>query len=259
MIGKEIENVTEFAQVKLRNTSRLSGGMLEEELRERLRKHLGARLSARGWLLYSGLDTLAGGRYYFMGFNPAKDPANEPLDSIPIPDENWSAYTQQCWRCEKARCKCEPIRFKPHQRRVTEFMLQLRPLRPERIFSTNAIFVESESVLTLSDREMLWNECWPIHEWMLSIVRPKWIVCLGNHEEASSYSLLRGRCKSCVPVGDCTDFRKGKVFKGSLPISNHESLDVHVLGLPHPSRFNLPAAASIPGLLNGQMATEGSV
>jgi uncharacterized protein len=259
MTGKEIKNVTASVLAKLRNTTKSSGEILEKELRERLRKHLGARLNTRGWLLYSGLDTLASGHYYFLGFNPAKDPANVPLDSVPIPDENWSAYTQQCWRCEKAHCRCEPIRFNPHQRRVTDFMMQLWPLSPERIFSTNAIFVESETVLTLSDREMLWDDCWPIHEWMLSIVRPKWIVCLGNQEDASSYSLLRGRCGSCIPLGDYTDFRKGKVFKGSLPISKHESLDVHVLGLPHPSRFDLPAAASIPGFLNGLTANQVTV
>lgn len=223
---------------------------LERDLRRRLRKHLGARLTKAGWLLYSGLDTLSPGRYYFMGFNPAKDPANEPLESIPIARKNWSAYTQQCWRCAKDRCKCNSLRLKPHQRRVSAFMNQLRPLSPERIFATNAIFVESESVYKLEDRTQLWNDCWQLHEWFLSIVRPEWIVCLGNQEDSSAYSLLRGRCNTAVAVGENFDFRMGKVFRGSLKIAGGERLNIRVLGLPHPSRFNLPAASSIPGLLD---------
>src|SRR5688500_9593941 len=131
---------------------------VEFNLRSKLREHLGPHINRKGWLLYSGLDTLRRGQYYVMGFNPAVDPANRMLREMPIYPSNWSAYTQQCWRCPGESCDhlrtdergVKLQRPKPHQKRVSAFLNAVKH-RPEDVFATNAIFVESQNAAALVD------------------------------------------------------------------------------------------------------------
>ena len=39
------------------------------------------------------------------------------------------------------------------------------------------------------------EECWCVHKKMLAVVRPKYIVCLGNGESDSAFSLVREKAK----------------------------------------------------------------
>ena len=233
--------------------------MLEATLQGKLQEHLSEKYRReKGWLLYSGLDTLRPGRYYFMGFNPAKDPANKVLNELfPAPPCNWSAYTQQCWRCGGALCEHidangRVSKPKRHQRSVREFIEKLAH-QPEDVFATNAIFVESESIQELCKRpdfSELWDRCWEIHRWFLSIVQPQWIICLGNAGDLSAYSLLRKRCLRDDKGRDEKDYKKGKVFTGSIDLEGGQQLGVRVLGVPHPSWFNLPSPTTVSGLLD---------
>lgn len=217
---------------------------LEVSLRTKVREHL---ISAnceneRGWLLYSGLDTLRAGKYYVLGLNPAEDPANEQLSCATIFNNRWSAYKNQCWRCPRDKCvhvtesgKLDPATLKPHQKRVIK-LLEALGCQPEDVFATNAIFVESRTAEEIRKRRgVLWGASWSVHRWFLSIVRPQVIICLGIQKDFSSFSLLREKSASWETLFDSTQYREGKVARASLHIGHRDSLDVRIFGVPHPS------------------------
>lgn len=226
--------------------------MDQVELNRLLEQELGDDAGQHGWVIYSGLDTLAQGDYYFMGYNPRTDPANKPLLETTNNALDWSAYTQQCWKksCQPPCQHMDAGRLKmrePHQNRVIE-LAGLLDTKPERIFSANAIFVESPEAKDLQDADRLWQKCWRVHQKFLALVRPKWIICLGNGEERSSFQLMKQRAG--VPtqnVHHCDPkyrpyYRTGKWFHtSSLDIRDTSPLDVNVLGVPHPSRFTILA------------------
>jgi len=224
----------------------------QDELNQLLREVLGNDAALRGWVPYSGLDTLERGPYYFMGYNPREDQANKPLLETTGNARDWSAYTQQCWECSSP-APCQHMnaarRLKEgtaHQDRVIE-LARLLGTKPECIFSANAIFVESRRARELKNADELWQKCWRVHQRFLALVRPKWIICLGNGEKFSSFQLMKRRAAEPVNVsnpcdnGRSLDYRMGKLFHASFDTGDTSPLnDVQVLGVPHPSRFPIP-------------------
>jgi hypothetical protein len=210
---------------------------------------LGKDVTKEGWVLYSGLDTLKPGSYYLMGFNPREDDANRSLLETTHHADDWSAYTQQCWKegCKPPRCQhMDPMgrltEFEPHQRNV-KALADLLDRKPECIFSANAIFVQSPTAKDLENADELWHKCWQVHQKFLALVRPKWIICLGNGGYRSSFQLLRQKAIEPVPnvcILGRPDFppsyRNGKCFEASFDLGA-TALRVKVLGVPHPSRF----------------------
>lgn len=228
--------------------------MDQVELNRLLKQELGDDADQHGWVPYSGLDTLKQGTYYFMGYNPRTDPANKPLLETTNNARDWSAYTQQCWNkscqppppCQHMDAVGRLKTREDHQNRVVE-LADLLGTIPERIFSANAIFVESPEAKDLKDADRLWQKCWRVHQKFLALVRPKWIICLGNGEEFSSFQLMKQRAAApvqnvsnpCDPdrPRDPRDYRMGKLFHAFFDIGDTSPLNVKVLGVPHPSRF----------------------
>jgi RimJ/RimL family protein N-acetyltransferase len=222
-----------------------------------------------GAVLYNGWSSLRPGPLYLMGLNPGGDPAKitqTVRQSIEALQENHCAYTDECWIPEHRGCRGKST----HQRRVLELIRKFDPhLRryPERVFATNAIFLRSTNTQELKKMKLddLWGKCWPVHQLFLSIVRPKLILCLGNGNGLSPFSLLRERFSEksevCCPSG----FRHGKSFFGRVQVNHREGLDCRkwldcmVVGVPHPSHYE-----STNGLKNclreiGKAIREGAV
>jgi hypothetical protein len=239
--------------------------MTPDRLRDLVRRHLdeGYR-SEPGTLLYSGLDTLRPGDFYLMGLNPGGKPKEAPTPIIDTLSDRagWSAYTMDCWNdgCGKP-CACEhldadgrlkPEFMRPHQKRVAA-LIELLDLAPERIFSTNAVFLRSEGANSPPgpDRswQRCWRRCWNVHREFLGIVRPRWILCLGNGEALSAYRFIRNistPLTESVPCGPHA-YLNGKHFRARIDLSDPDAgrtdtLEVNVLGLPHPSRLPLSGA-----------------
>ena len=244
--------------------------MNRDELNQLLKEMLREDACWRGWVPYSGLDTLKQGDYYFMGYNPGEGWDNGPLLETTNNLKDWSAYTQQCWRCCRTRCKHAPLgecyspcrhspcehmecsgrlredKRKRHQNNVIKLM-RLLGREPERIFSANAIFIESSKAKDLQDADRLWQKCWRVHQKFLALVRPKWVVCLGNGEELSSFQLMKQMATKpvqkvlnpCNP--DCPPhYRTGKLLHASFDLGDAFPLnDVNLLGVPHPTRFTI--------------------
>jgi hypothetical protein len=228
-----------------------SGGevMNEEELRVIIAEYLPQRaLKQRGQILYSGIEMLQPGDFYFVGFNPAADGTNVPLDEISLNRQNWSAYTCQCWM-DRGECKlasCHNTGQAKHQRNVQHIMKQLE-LAPQTTFATNLMFVESRNISEIKkeSRSGLLNCCWQVHKKLLAIIRPKYIVCLGNGETDSSFSSFRERAfgikgekLSVEKIGRYFAF---KSFVGKFDLGEGVPLQATVIGVLHPSRWKCPA------------------
>jgi hypothetical protein len=230
--------------------------MTDTELRDIFREHLTDDILSRdGQLLYSGIDMLRDGDFYFVGFNPAADGTNDPLHKLRLHHKDWSAYTCQCWMC-KGKCNptsCPKTGEAKHQRNVKHIMSQL-DLKPKTTFATNYVFVQSDNVEALKKDPFFRtyvDRCWLVHKRMLAEVRPKYIVCLGNGESGSAFSLVREQAKedngmqrethSIKRVGTKRKYIAFKSFWGTFDLDDgFEPLRAKVIGVLHPSRWRCP-------------------
>lgn len=109
------------------------------------------------------------------------------------------------------------------------------------LVSCNAIFAKSESLADLKTRTDLsakewWASCWPVHQYLLSKIKPRAIITLGYGERTSAFGLLR-REAGYRPVRKFGDDGAGggRTFDAELPLGGGDSITVSVVGVPHPS------------------------
>lgn len=211
--------------------------MSDAELRTILTRCLGADvLNRRGQILYSGIDTLEPGTAYFLGFNPAADGTNPILRDVPLSNLNWSAYKEQCWYHPDCGLStgCAKAGQARHQRNVLQIMSELG-LAPERTLAANLIFVEGETAREMCMRNE-WKDllcrCWGVHKKLLAQVMPKYIMCLGNGEKHSVFSVLREIAKDRkeMPTSGAR-----KHFIGTFDLGDGVALLARVIGVGHPS------------------------
>ncbi len=189
----------------------------------------GIDLDKSGAVLYNGWSTLSERTLYVMGLNPGGDEKDHLDNTIrkSLIERCWqySAYEAECWG---SFCRGKS----PHQMRVKR-LCAMFGCSPVDVFAANAIFVR-----TCNSRRIdpsLWAKCWPIHQWFLSVVKPKVVLCLGNGEGLSPFSLLRQACENPDFVKIDGGFRNGRWFRARVPAVG--GADTVVVGVPHPSRF----------------------
>jgi hypothetical protein len=185
-------------------------------------------LNSPGKVLYSSHETLKPGNIYFLGFNPGGREGPELEKSIKgmlsstnnsYLDESWN-NGNGAWDEGKA----------PLQKRVTWLFKSLN-LNPRDVCASNLIFLQSRKADDISFS--LAEKCWPVHEAIINIVKPKIIITFGN-SQTSPYgyllSLLGGKEES-LPSGHGAWRIKGF----NTNINNHP---VYIVGLPHLSRYS---------------------
>lgn len=205
--------------------------------------------NASGSVLYSGWSSVAAGPVYLMGLNPGGDPADSSAPnvgrSLDQLADRYSAYADESWTTGSGESR--------HQKHVLHLLDQLH-LSTYETLSANAIFVRSKDTAKLRDVEGIasaWiaaDMCWPVHQVLLSIVRPRAIVCLGNGEGTTSWGMLRHRLKSSgagswSSESETADFRAGKAARASVTLGV-ETLECAVVGLAHPS-YHAPSPEAI--------------
>lgn len=215
-----------------------------------VRAELLARVSAlppevrdrSGAVLYSGWSSLRPGPLYIMGLNPGGDPTAEPhrsksmlhdLEQLP---NLFSSYADVRW--DGARTAGSTA----HQKRVSSLACAAG-LDVRDVVAANAIFTRTSRAGELIDPVRAWaTHFWPIHQWMLSIVRPDIIVCLGNGLGLSSWTLLRAQAL-VSHEHPSPNYRMGRFADVVLPFADGTEHAVLLIGAPHPSRFPVPTAA----------------
>jgi hypothetical protein len=173
-----------------------------------------------------------------MGFNPGGDDKTSVIESLDNLTENYCSYVDECWRncCEENCQQRDHYGKHRHQRNVRELAMLLgRSIRC--VFAANAIFIRSKTQSDLQESpKQLFEKCWPIHQRFLSIVKPRVILCLGNKEDLSAFALLRERLE--IKPNQIQSHGYVKMFSSSITVSDGETINSHIIGVRHPSRFN---------------------
>lgn len=199
----------------------------KHEIPEIAARALEEQLENPGTFLYSSHETIRLGKVYFLGLNPGGSggpPLKERLGELLSQKEN--AYLDEAWENEAG--SYEPGKA-PLQKRVA-WLLGNIGVDPREVLSTNLIFTQSRDASGVSIEQA--NKCWPVHEALLSIVRPRLILTFGN----SSFSpygyihALYGGTQRYTPSGHGDWSLKG--FNAQMPWG-----EVFVVGIPHLSRY----------------------
>lgn len=131
-------------------------------------------LSHSGEVLYSSVRTLRRGPVYFLGLNPGGDPKRVPFTVrsrlLELPDHDWNNYTVS-WGGRRPGAH-------PLQRGV-RWVADALGQDLATICASNLIFTRSPNERGSGYPEAA-DHCWPVHEVILRIVRPRLIVTVGR-------------------------------------------------------------------------------
>jgi len=135
-----------------------------------------------GKLLYSGLETVQPGALYLVGLNPSGFPDQEPQtvrEHLASATDRQNEYLDTIWHWGGY---ASPAGTDRRQQRVqllaSELGFDLRT-----VLATNCFFVRErhpERLLSGAGFSQLAAECWTVHEYLLSRVKPSLVVCFGE-------------------------------------------------------------------------------
>lgn len=163
-----------------------------------------------------------------MGLNPGGShgpPLSQSVQELPFKEDH--DYLDAEWSNRGGRYAAGQA---PLQKR-SRWLLERMGYNLRKVLTTNLIFMQSRDASTLT-LEMA-ETCWPVHELMLQVIRPKIIICNGN-SDFSAYGFLRGKMlnnEEQAPAGH------GNLRLKSLE-GNICGLNVRVVGVPHMSRYS---------------------
>lgn len=202
--------------------------MKKEELPDFARKILRHLLRKNGELIYSAHHTLQKGDIYLLGLNPGGAGYIAIEDHIggmlhrninSFIDESWT-NGQNEWAPGKA----------PLQQRV-KYLLTALGYSTEDVCASNLIFQTTPNADELCFG--LAGICWPFHEAVIEIIKPKLLLTFGN-SEVSPYSFVKALFGGDeLTIG--ADHGK-LLWKGFHTVINGHKL--FVAGLPHMSRYD---------------------
>ena len=197
---------------------------------EELLKDTGLQ-SESGSVIYSGNSTLTKGDFYFLGQNPggnAEVYAGDTIISQLLKSGEFNEYLEGEWT------------GKTHQSNILRMFRDLN-IDITNTFSTNLSFIRS--VNTKKYKRNLkedYQSFWPVHEYCLSVIKPKVIICNGadsreffmkkmrifphTYEEKFLERHYRGRQMKCISV------------RGSLEVHG-EKLSLQILSIFHLSKW----------------------
>lgn len=211
--------------------------------------------SLPGEVFSSGLSSIKEGNFYLLGLNPGGGGAYPSIRDhiVNWSLENYSAFTQQCWNfdCWEKNCygtqeglDCHCVKgTSRHQEAVRRLVARCGDVAIENIFATNAVFAKSSSDESFKSEtgytmRKAFDACWPLHVHLMSIIKPKIIICLGYQDGGSPFSLLQTKAKLKSKIS--SHFHGGRAY-ASFKWASVEFNDSKIPGTPllvgvrHPS------------------------
>lgn len=194
-------------------------------------------------MLYSGAATLRPGPLYLLGHNPGGRPTDPRLPTIGqsvdwLPTQKFNSYLDTAW-VGRTALQCRVI-----------WLLAALGLHPRQVPASNLCFVRSRDVKTSRMREYA-EICWPVHEKILEMVKPRMIVVYGNSAH-SPYEFLANRFG--IVKSRTHGSGHGSWLCRTFVVPGH----FRIVGLPHLSRYDITAhphvARWIKSLLHGPTA-----
>jgi hypothetical protein len=202
--------------------------MSKDEIPRIAKKALSDVLGESGSILYSSHETLKSGDVYLLGFNPGGAGGNPVEQSINSMLKNTTnSYLDESWENHNGVWANGEA---PLQKRV-QWVLESIGLNPREVCASNLIFLQSREASGIS--YSLAKKCWPVHEAILNIVKPRLIIAFGN-SAVSPYGYLHsmlGGKEEYFPSGHGNWSVKG--FNCKI-----NGLPVYIAGLPHLSRYS---------------------
>ena len=219
------------------------------ELQSRGKSDLADLMKKRGYSIFYNDPrvTLKPGKVYLVGLNPGgRD--TEDYDSEGDEDLEWweakerklkhpfSSYLDDEWFQGRGEGNS------PHQKNVCSVLSHLRnEIEPpeEAARSTccvNLYFYRTPNVGKLQAYPMELLDCWLFHERFLEIVRPEIIICNGNADALSSFSVFREKFEKKQAV-NCEPINKWRSVKWFVtPATWSAEKKLLIIGIPHLSR-----------------------
>ena len=208
-----------------------------ESIADRINRRLW-RIS--GKVFYSGRAAFSGtASVYVLGFNPGGDPVAQATETVGAhtdwvlsnPRSEWSAYCDESWGGRRPGDH-------PLQRGVRHLLSRLN-LDLRRVPASNLVFTRSELSADLTGGiDSLIELCWPVHEAVLQMLRPKALICFG----VDTGKRVRKRLGPCQQI-DSFEEQNNRRWQ-SHAWRTLEGL--MVFGLTHPSRVDLTNPACDP-------------
>lgn len=196
----------------------------------------GAYDALSGSALTNGWNTLRRQWLYVMGHNPGGDPVTHPASdySIRLATEGLSNDATGLDDNGSAQFN-----------RVVRSLIEgfSGSETADQTFVTNALFVRSQGSADLASKEdAIFDACWPVHKWFLSIVQPRLILCLGYQQDPKKRLPFRRiaekmRVRTLTPI-ERAGQRFGVWVDGQLPVGAGQSLPVALAAVYHPSARN---------------------
>ncbi|MBD64738.1 MAG: hypothetical protein CME62_06000 [Halobacteriovoraceae bacterium] len=205
---------------------------VEQKLLDLLKNYL----DLKGAVFYGANNTLKVNDLYIMGINPGGGDGTELVpnlkeDIMAFKNRNICAYTDENWCGGDFYCP-EKAGTHKFQKRI-KYLVNLFSHDINSVFGTNLIFRQTQDVNNLD----FWKEAeayWPVHDYFISLIRPKLVICIGNSESRSAYSFIKNKFN----VEDIANYRAGhgnyKIKYTRISIQNRET---YILGIPHISYY----------------------
>ena len=191
----------------------------------RAKSSLSQILDEPGAVLYSSCGTLQHGNFYFLGLNPGGAGGETIAASLDaLSDKKSNAYRDESWENKRGKFKCGAH---PLQRNACRLFEALET-RVEDVCASNLIFSRSRGERGAGYPEKA-EICWPVHQLILEIVRPRAILTFGRQP----FNFIAEK------------LRAGSLFEGPSGYGNWKFRIDHVpptlvlIGLPHLSRFDV--------------------
>ena len=196
----------------------------------------GAYDALSGSALTNGWSTLQRQWLYVMGHNPGGD-----LVTHPASDYSIRRATEGLSNDATGLDDSGSAQFNRVVRSLIEGFSGSETA--DQTFVTNALFVRSQGSADLASKEdAIFDACWPVHKWFLSIVQPRLILCLGYRRDPKKRLPFRRIVEKMGSPTLTPIERAGQRFgvwaAGLLPIGDSESLPVALAAVYHPSARN---------------------
>ena len=229
-------------------------------------------LKDSGHVLYSSAYTLYEGEIYLLGHNPGGSPEGREDESIEnslhnLAEKTTNEYLDDSWNglapgeaVLQKRVRWLLDNLNKHQ---LEFNIRIK-VDIRKVCASNLIFSRSIDAKNSNFKKMA-NLCWPVHKYILKIVKPRMVLTFGNGEQ-SPFSFLQEKLGINIrhysdsdsrPEGQqirTVSYKNGKypIYKFNAGHGDWECKAFYtktgllVVGLPHLSRYAIDHHHEVP-------------
>lgn len=185
-------------------------------------------LLKNGTVLYSSKNTLRKGDYYILGLNPggSSNRGTSILNSLTnLPDYEHNAYLHdEPWE-DKYEVGGHPLQ------KGLKALCNYLEIDLENILASNLIFFRTPNDKSINFQDA--DNCWIVHEKLLSIVQPKIIISFGNGRISPFQYIINNYPATNFELKKTKHPRyNAKILKTKIL-----NLDLLIIGLPHLSRY----------------------